>query len=98
VHRVGIGVHFRAALSAHSVGVAKPDIRMFEAAAQAAVTPLASVLHIGDDVHLDVLAANRAGMQTAWVNRTDKPWNEAHEHRPHLEVKELLAICEALGC
>lgn len=98
VHRVGIGAHFRAALSAHSVGVAKPDIRMFEAAAMAVSCSLPDVLHVGDDVHLDVIAANRAGMQSAWVNRAKGTWDPAHEHRPHLEVTDLLSICDALGC
>jgi len=34
----------------------------------------AQVLHIGDDPHLDVVGAARAGMQAAWLNRDAKPW------------------------
>ena len=36
VHRVGIGRHFKAAVSAHEFGVGKPDVRIFEASARAA--------------------------------------------------------------
>lgn len=36
VHRVGIGKYFRASVSAQSLGVAKPDVRIFVAASTAA--------------------------------------------------------------
>ncbi len=36
VHRVGIGQHFHASVSAQSLGVAKPDLRIFVAGAAAA--------------------------------------------------------------
>ena len=36
VHRIGIGQHFHAAISAAQIGVGKPDRRIFTAAAQAA--------------------------------------------------------------
>jgi molybdopterin-biosynthesis enzyme MoeA-like protein len=40
VHRVGIGQHFHASVSAQSLGVAKPDVRIFEAGAAAAGVPI----------------------------------------------------------
>ncbi len=96
VHRVGIGAHFRAALSAREFGVAKPDPRIFHAAAHAAGVAPHQVLHVGDDAHLDAVAGLQAGMQVAWVNREGQTW--AHDPlRPHLTVTDLVALCERLS-
>ncbi len=96
VHRVGIGAHFRASLNAHGFGVGKPDPRIFHAAAQAAGVASSQVLHIGDDAHLDGVGALNAGMQLAWVNRDNHPWDHA-PLQPHITVADLLALCRALS-
>lgn len=96
VHRVGIGEHFAASVSAREFGVAKPDVRIFHAAAQAAGVPPAQVLHIGDDAHLDGVGALNAGMQVAWVNRDGHAWAHA-PLQPHLTLGDLRALCDALG-
>ncbi len=67
VTRIGIGHHFRAAVSAARVGVSR-DARIFHAGADAAGVR-AEVLHIGDDPTLDGHGALIAGMQFAWINR-----------------------------
>ena len=95
VHRVGIGRHFRGAVSARSLGVGKPDRRIFEAAAAAAGVAPRAVLHIGDDAHLDGVGALNVGMQVAWVNREGHSWEHA-PHQPHLTVRELRSLCELL--
>lgn len=96
VHRVGIGRHFRAALSAREFGVGKPDARIFEAAARAAGVAPREVLHIGDDAQLDGLGALQAGMQMAWVNRGGQAWAHA-PHAPHATVDDLQVLCRLLG-
>jgi FMN hydrolase / 5-amino-6-(5-phospho-D-ribitylamino)uracil phosphatase len=96
VHRVGIGAHFCASLNAHGFGAAKPDPRIFHAAAQAAGVASHEVLHVGDDAHLDGVGALNAGMQLAWVNREGHAWNHA-PLAPHITVSDLLALCRALG-
>ena len=95
VHRVGIGVHFSASVSAHEFGVAKPDPRIFHAAAAAAGCEAHQVLHVGDDPALDVLAGLNAGMQTVWVNRDAKAWT--HEGQPHATVEDLTQLVALLG-
>ena len=95
VHRVGIGAHFHASISAHAFGAAKPDARIFHAAAQAAGVTAAEVLHIRDDPHLDGVGALGAGMQLAWVNRNDQTWEHA-PLAPHITVSDLTALCRAL--
>lgn len=95
VHRVGIGTHFTAAISAREFGVAKPDVRIFHAAAAAAGVAPQAVLHIGDDAHLDGVGALNAGMQLAWVNRQGHPWDHA-PLQPHITLSDLRVLCDAL--
>ncbi len=95
VDRVGIGAHFHASLHAHGFGAAKPDARIFHAAAQAAGVEPSQVLHVGDDAHLDGVGALNAGMQLAWVNREGHTWDHA-PLQPHITVSDLLALCRAL--
>jgi putative hydrolase of the HAD superfamily len=92
VHRVGIGQHFHASVSAQSLGVAKPDVRIFVAGAAAAGVQPHEVLHIGDDAHADCVGALAAGMQVAWLNREGHDWTHG-DTRPHLEVRDLHALC-----
>jgi putative hydrolase of the HAD superfamily len=92
VHRVGIGQHFHASVSAQSLGVAKPDLRIFVAGAAAAGVLPHEVLHIGDDAHADCVGALAAGMQVVWLNREGHEWTHG-DTRPHLEVRDLHALC-----
>ena len=86
--------HFSAAVSAREVGVAKPDVRIFHAAAsQAGVRP-EEVLHVGDDSHADVLGAWQAGMQAVWVSRDNHVW--AHEAPQPFTVQQLSELCDHL--
>ncbi len=96
VKRVGLGAYFHASISAREFGVAKPDARIFHAGAAAAGVSTAEVLHIGDDAHLDGVGALNAGMQLAWLNRTEALWAHA-PLQPHLTVTDLLALCRALA-
>ncbi|MEO7938430.1 MAG: HAD-IA family hydrolase [Burkholderiaceae bacterium] len=95
IHRVGIGQHFTANMSAHIFGVGKPDVRIFHAAAQAAGVAPHEVLHVGDDPALDVLGGLNAGMQTVWVNRNGQAWQ--HAQQPHASVSDLTVLCELLA-
>ncbi len=93
---VGIAHYFEAAVSAKSVGVGKPDSRIFQAAAHAAGVAMHEVLHIGDDSALDVLGALDAGMQAVWLNRQGKLW--PHERAdPTLEIASLAELTVLLS-
>ena len=95
VQRVGIGRFFTAAISAREFGAAKPDPRIFVAAAGAAQVAPHEVLHVGDDPLLDVVGAVNAGMQAVWVNRDGHAWG--HAVQPHLHVADLGALCNMLA-
>jgi FMN hydrolase / 5-amino-6-(5-phospho-D-ribitylamino)uracil phosphatase len=95
LQRVGLGSFFRASISAREFGVGKPDPRIFHAAAGAVDLTPEDVLHVGDDATLDALGALNAGMQAAWVNRSDNLW--PHEMQPHValgNLDELRALFE----
>ena len=92
VHRVGIGEHFHASVSAQSLGVAKPDLRIFVAGAAAAGVEPHQVLHVGDDAHADCVGALAAGMQVAWLNREGHEWSYG-DICPHLDVPDLHSLC-----
>ncbi|MBU0748335.1 MAG: HAD-IA family hydrolase [Gammaproteobacteria bacterium] len=95
VHRIGIGHYFRASISASVFGVAKPDVRIFHAAAVAAQVQPHEVLHVGDDATLDAQGALDAGMQAVWINTANHPW--PHAALPHATVGSLTALCKLLS-
>jgi FMN hydrolase / 5-amino-6-(5-phospho-D-ribitylamino)uracil phosphatase len=92
---VGIDRFFKAAVSAKSEGVAKPDVRIFQAAAAQAGVAADEVLHVGDDAALDVIGALDAGMQAVWLNRQDKLWPHDSQH-PTLEIASLAELTALL--
>lgn len=91
----GIAPYFKAAITARAMGMGKPDARIFQAAAQAADVQPHEVLHVGDDMALDVLGALNAGMQAAWVNRGDHLW--PHDQQPTVMVELLTELCDLLN-
>lgn len=95
IHRVGLGRFFRAAISAREFGVGKPDPRIFHAAAGAVDVVAQEVLHIGDDATLDALGGLNAGMQVAWLNRSDAPW--PHEQAPTVTLAHLGELRELMS-
>jgi len=95
VHTIGIGEFFVGSVSANDVGVGKPDVRIFEAAAHSVGLSPAQILHVGDDANLDVIGALNAGMQTAWVNRADHLWSQAQH--PDATVTSMLELCDLLN-
>jgi len=95
LERVGMAPYFRAAISARAFGVPKPDPRIFHAAAGAVDVRPEEVLHVGDDVLLDVLGARNAGMQAAWVNRVEATWPHA-DQVPEFECRTLSELCALL--
>jgi len=71
--RAGIGGKFEALLSVEDAGVWKPACRAYQYAAMRCEVDLADLLLVA--VHpWDIDGAARAGLSTAWVNRTGAPY------------------------
>jgi putative hydrolase of the HAD superfamily len=79
VHAIGIGDHFDAVVSAHEVGVAKPDPRIFSACVERMGLAPAAMIYVGDDPANDVLAPQAAGFRSAWINRAGHAWPDSME-------------------
>jgi FMN hydrolase / 5-amino-6-(5-phospho-D-ribitylamino)uracil phosphatase len=94
VFRTAAGPYFKASVSARQFGVAKPDVRIFHAAAAQLNLSAESVLHLGDDAHTDVMGAMNAGMQTAWINTQGHDW--PHDSVQPLTVSHLAELCDHL--
>ncbi|MEO7068319.1 MAG: HAD family hydrolase [Rhodanobacter sp.] len=93
---IGIHTHFSCHICARDTGAAKPDPRIFLAAAtQLGVAP-ADILHVGDDPAMDVAGAHAAGLRAAWINRRGEAWPSALGPAPELDLPNLGALADWL--
>ena len=96
LERMGLRGHFVHHICARDVGAAKPDARIFTAAAEQLGVPPEAILHIGDDPEMDVVGARDAGLRTAWINRAGHPWPGALGAAPDLDLRDLQALVDWL--
>jgi len=93
---VGVAPWFRGALSAREFGVGKPDPRIFAEACRRLGFAAGEVLHVGDDIELDVIGARGAGLQAVWLCRGEVPAGGGVEGVATL--CDLQVLAERLGC
>jgi FMN hydrolase / 5-amino-6-(5-phospho-D-ribitylamino)uracil phosphatase len=97
LERVGLADCFKGAVTAREFGVGKPDARIFHEACQRARTAPAQVLHVGDDLLLDVHGALQAGLRAAWVARPEiHPVMVQPPEGTHLVVRDLHELADRL--
>ncbi|HZO36019.1 MAG TPA: HAD family hydrolase [Solirubrobacteraceae bacterium] len=65
----GVAHWFCDIVSASRTGFGKPDTRIFHLACDRLGFAPAEVLHVGDNLEVDVAGALEAGMQAAWIHR-----------------------------
>jgi 2-haloalkanoic acid dehalogenase type II len=92
--RIGLDRHFVGALSAREFGIPKPRPEIFHEACRRLGVPPAQVLHVGDDLDLDVHGALGAGLGAAWIDRSGQQPGPAGA----LRLPDLLRLAETLGC
>ncbi|WP_031372048.1 HAD family hydrolase [Lysobacter antibioticus] len=95
LQRIGLMPLFRFQLGAREHGRAKPDASIFHAACSRLEVEPAQVLHVGDDIEMDIVGGARAGLRTCWINREGRQWPHA-ELRPDLEFTTLAALADWL--
>jgi putative hydrolase of the HAD superfamily len=98
--RIGLMHVFRFQLGAREHGAAKPEPSIFHAACERLGFAPGDVLHVGDDVEMDVVGAHRAGLRSCWINRDDdcaaaREWPR-EDVRPDLEFPSLAALADWL--
>jgi len=95
LERIGIADLFAFQLSAAEFGAAKPDPGIFHAVCARLHMEPKHVLHVGDDVALDVCGAMQAGLLGCWINRQKQVW--PHVQPPDLQFENLSALAHWLG-
>ncbi|HJV03433.1 MAG TPA: HAD family hydrolase [Burkholderiaceae bacterium] len=89
LEQIGLAHHFDATLAAPQFGRAKPDPSIFLAGCAALGVAPEAAIYVGDDLKLDVIGAQRAGMRAVWLNR--------HGGNGHVELGIVPdAICATL--
>ncbi len=96
LQRIGIHRHFVHHVTARDRGVAKPDARIFHAAADLLGVLPEQILHVGDDPHMDIAGARDAGLHTAWINRQQRPWPRELGPAPELDLPDMAALADWL--
>jgi putative hydrolase of the HAD superfamily len=86
--QIGLNHHFHAMISAHTHGSGKPDPAVFHIACRELGCAPEEVVHLGDDVELDVRGARGAGLHAVWMNRANSSW-------PHDDAPVTVADLEA---
>ncbi|MDQ3617792.1 MAG: HAD-IA family hydrolase [Pseudomonadota bacterium] len=92
---IGLMHLFRFQLGAREHGAAKPTASIFHAACAQLDCEPAHVLHVGDDVEMDVVGAHRAGLRSCWINREQRDWPR-DDLRPDLQFTTLTALADWL--
>ncbi len=96
LQRIGLHTHFVHHVCARDTGVAKPDVRIFRAAAKCLDVPVQRIMHVGDDPRMDVVGAREAGMRSVWINRQRDPWPASLGAAPELDLPDLAALADWL--
>jgi 2-haloacid dehalogenase len=82
-------------ISADEVRTFKPAASLYRHAAARTGTPMDEILHVTAG-WFDVMGAQHAGMQAAWVDRKAKPW-EPFGPQPDLTIETFDELAETLG-
>ncbi|MGG1400297.1 HAD family hydrolase [Bacillus salipaludis] len=77
-------------------GRGKPDPSLFEHALSLMELEKEEVIMVGDNLMTDILGANRAGIQSVWINRHEKDRNEVIPTYEIKHLEELFPIIEEL--
>ncbi|MEN3536006.1 HAD family hydrolase [Microbispora sp. ZYX-F-249] len=85
--RLGLDGVFESVVVAAECGFQKPDPEIYRFMLDRMRLEAGDVLHVGDDPAEDVIAARRAGLDTAWINRDQRAW--PHDETPSMTVADL---------
>jgi len=65
-------LNFAGVISSEAARSYKPDGAIFESARRRMERDPDRVLHVGDSLHSDIGGARRSGIQSVWINRTER--------------------------
>ena len=93
---VGLAAHVEFVIDSHTVGVAKPDPRIFRMGAERLGLPPEEILYVGDVYAMDVVGARAAGLRPLLLDPFDQfgAWDDVERIRT---VRDLPAWLEGRG-
>ncbi|MCL1050576.1 pyrimidine 5'-nucleotidase [Shewanella abyssi] len=95
LEKVGFAERFSPLVISEQVGVAKPDVGIFDHAFSRMGNPVRdSILMVGDNPHSDIQGGLNAGIHTCWLNRHSETQPEGIT--PHYEVHSLYELQQIL--
>ena len=96
VQAIGIGHWFEVVISAHEVGVSKPEPAIYHACVERMALPGSAMLYAGDDPHNDVVGPQAIGLKAAWINRSGASWPQSLDgsHSPDGVFADLTAFAD----
>jgi putative hydrolase of the HAD superfamily len=98
IARTSLAPWFSGSISAREFGIGKPDPRIFHEACRRLGCEPVQVLHVGDDLALDALAARDAGLHAFWLRREGSEPVEHERSREVATVPCLKTLADQLGC
>jgi len=95
MQKTGIQPWFEFALSAADAGEKKSKPAIYAMAMARAGVSASQCVHIGNDPEQDVLGAQRAGIYSIWLNRTDIVWTQT-DYWPDAQIGSLYELPDLL--
>ncbi|OEF25284.1 pyrimidine 5'-nucleotidase [Vibrio rumoiensis] len=93
--RTGMDQYVKHVIISEQVGMAKPDVAIFEHALERVGNPCKTrVLMVGDNLHSDILGGLNFGIETCWLNPHGV--NATDEIKPHYTVRSLSELNDIL--
>jgi putative hydrolase of the HAD superfamily len=93
---IGIAHLFKQVFTARELGMAKPNVEVYEAVCKESGFTAGEILHVGDDPDNDIVAAAQAGWRAVWVNRKASTWPH-EESSPDAIVTDLHQLTKLFG-
>lgn len=84
---LGIPDYFQVIMVSGDIGVSKPSQEIFTEACRMAGKSPAECIFIGDNLEVDILACERAGMKGIWLNRKNNDINHERTIRSLFDIK-----------
>lgn len=79
VDKTGLRDYFEAIITSASLGIRKPNPRIFEIMLERLDIPANRAVMVGDSLGADILGARNAGIYSVWITRrADTPANRSH--------------------
>ena len=92
--KCGLKNRFQFVVFSQDHSIEKPDPKIFKIAMSQAECSPREFLHVGDSLQSDVVGANKAGIRSVWLNRTERENDSGIQ--ADFEIKsltELMGIC-----